>query len=102
MAGVGKLLKQAAKMQKQMEAAQEKLAAEVLEVSGAGGAVLVKINGQGSLQGLTVDPEFLKEEPAVIQDTLLAVLQEAQAKAKAHGDSAMEGLTGGLNIPGFG
>lgn len=95
-------MKQAAKMQKQMEAAQEKLAADVLEVSGGGGAVVIKINGQGNILEVVIDPEFLKEEAAVVQDTLLAVLQEAQTKAKTHGDAAMEGLTGGLNIPGFG
>ena len=55
MVGVGKLLKQAQKMQKKMEEAQESLGQEVFEVSGGGGAVTVKINGQGEFQNLNLE-----------------------------------------------
>ena len=71
MVGVGKLLKQAQKMQKKMEEAQERLSDEILEVSGGGGAVTVKINGQGEFKELILDPEFLKEG-AAIDDCLSA------------------------------
>ena len=58
MAGVGKLLKQAQKMQRQMEAVQTELSGTILEVSSGGGAINVKINGQGEFQGFKIDPEF--------------------------------------------
>ncbi|MFQ3271062.1 MAG: DNA-binding protein YbaB, partial [Lentimonas sp.] len=59
MAGVGKLLKQAQKMQKQMEGVQSKLAEQVIEVSSGGGAINIKINGQGEFQSFKIDPEVL-------------------------------------------
>ena len=56
MVGVGKLLKQAQKMQQKMEEAQSSLADEILEVSGGGGAVSVKISGMGEFKDLELDP----------------------------------------------
>lgn len=102
MPGVGKLLKQAQKMQKQMEDIQTKLAEQVIEVSSGGGAITVKINGQGEFQSFKIDPEFLKEDTEFIEETLLAAVQEAAAKAKETSNEAMEGVTGGLGgFPGF-
>ena len=62
MVGVGKLLKQAQKMQQKMEEAQALLSEEIIEVSGGGGAVSIKISGQGEFKELKLDPEFLKED----------------------------------------
>lgn len=95
MAGVGKLLKQAQKMQKQMEAIQAELAETMLEVSSGGGAVQVKINAQGEFQSFKLDPEFLKEDPEFVEETLLAAVQEAAAKAKETSEEAMSSVTGG-------
>ena len=86
MAGVGKLLKQAQKMQKQMEAVQAELAKTILEVSSGGDAIKVKINGQGEFQGFKIDPEFLKEDAEFVEETLLSAVQEAAAKAKMTDD----------------
>jgi DNA-binding YbaB/EbfC family protein len=102
MAGVGKLLKQAQKMQKQMEAIQAKLAEQAIEVSSGGGAINLTINGQGEFQGLKIDPEFLKEDAEFVEETLLAAIQEAAAKAKASSEEAMGSVTGGMSgFPGF-
>jgi DNA-binding YbaB/EbfC family protein len=102
MAGVGKLLKQAQKMQKQMEGIQAKLAEQVIEVSSGGGAINIKINGQGEFQGFKIDPEFLKEDTEFIEETLLGAVQEAAAKAKATSEDAMGAVTGGMGgFPGF-
>lgn len=103
MVGVGKLLKQAQKMQKSMEAAQEKLAEQVLEISSGGGAITVKITGKGEFQSLSFDPEFLKEDPEVIEEATLAAIQEASAKAKEANEKLMEEITGGMGmgLPGF-
>ncbi len=102
MAGVGKLLKQAQKMQKQMELIQAELAETILEVSSGGGAINVKINGQGEFQGFQIDPEFLKEDAEFIEETLLAAVQEAAAKAKETSEEAMGAVTGGMGgFPGL-
>jgi DNA-binding YbaB/EbfC family protein len=102
MAGVGKLLKQAQKMQKQMEGVQSKLAEQIIEVSSGGGAINIKINGQGDFQDFKIDPEFLKEDAEFIEETLLGAVQEAAAKAKETSEEAMGAVTGGMGgFPGF-
>ena len=102
MAGVGKLLKQAQKMQKQMEAAQEKLAEHSIQVSQAGGAVVVHVNGQGYFESVVVDPEFLKEDKETVENTILEAFRSASEQAKAYSDEQMEQITGGSGgIPGL-
>lgn len=102
MPGVGKLLKQAQKMQKQMEAIQTELSETILEVSSGGGAVQIKINGQGEFQSFKLDPDFLKEDTEFVAETLLAAVQEAAAKAKETSEEAMGSVTGGMGgFPGL-
>ncbi|MFP4166350.1 MAG: YbaB/EbfC family nucleoid-associated protein [Opitutales bacterium] len=96
MAGVGKLMKQAQKVQKQMEAVQEQLAEQILEVSSGGGAIRIKVTGQGEFKDLKIDPEFLKEDSEFVEETLLAAIQEAAAKAKKTSDDAMNNVSGGM------
>ena len=71
MVGVGKLLKQAQKMQQKMEEAQALLSEEIIEVSGGGGAVSIKISGQGEFKELKLDPEFLKEDAEFVSEAIL-------------------------------
>ena len=102
MAGVGKLMKQAQKMQKQMEAVQQELAETLLEVSSGGGAITIKITGQGEMEAIKIDPEFLKEDAEFVEETLLAAVQEASAKAKATSEEAMSAVSGGMGgFPGL-
>ena len=102
MAGVGKLMKQAQKMQKQMEGIQSQLAEQIIEVSSGGGAINIKINAQGEFQAFKIDPEFLKEDAEFIEETLLGAVQEAAAKAKETSEEAMGAVTGGMGgFPGF-
>ena len=82
MAGVGKLLKQAQKMQKQMQAVQEELADKIIEVSSGGGAIQIAITGQGEFKRVKIDPEFLTEDAEFIEATLLSAIQEATQKQK--------------------
>lgn len=101
MAGVGKLMKQAAKMQKAIEAKQEELTKAELEVSSGGGAVTIKINGQGEFLDLKIDPELLKEEAGLVEETLLGAVQEAASKAKSFNEEEMAKATQGFSMPGF-
>jgi DNA-binding YbaB/EbfC family protein len=101
MAGVGKLLKQAQKMQKQIEGLQGQLDAKELEITSGGGAVKVKINGSGKFLGLTLDPEFLKEDAKFVSDTILTAIQDAAKQAKEQNDAEMQKVTAAFQMPGM-
>ena len=101
MVGVGKLLKQAQKMQQKMEEAQALLSEEIVEVSGGGGAVSIKISGQGEFKELKLDPEFLKEDAEFVSEAILQSIVDASEQAKKKNDEAMSGLTGGMQMPGL-
>jgi nucleoid-associated protein EbfC len=101
MAGLGKVLKQAQKMQRSIEQVQTQLAAKELELSRGGGAVRVKINGAGQFLALQIDPEFLKEDAATISAELLAAVQEAAATAKKYNEEEMQKITSGFQLPGM-
>ena len=101
MVGVGKLLKQAQKMQQKMEEAQSLLSQEMIEVSGGGGAVTVNITGQGEFKGLNLGPEFLKEDPEFVSEAILQAIVDASEQAKKKSDETMSGLTGGMQMPGL-
>jgi nucleoid-associated protein EbfC len=101
MAGLGKFLKQAQKAQKQVEVVQQQLAARELEISAGGGAVRVKINGSGEFLALTLDPEFLKEDAAVVAATVLEAVKQAAAQAKAVSEEEMNKVTAQFQMPGL-
>ncbi len=101
MAGVGKLLKQAQKMQKQIETMQSSLETREIDVSSGGGAVQVKVNGAGKFLALKLDPEFLKEDPKLIEETVLQAVQEAAAKAKELNDAEMQRISSAFQLPGM-
>jgi DNA-binding YbaB/EbfC family protein len=103
MAGVGKLMKQMQKMQKQMEVVQTELAKRELTVSYGGGAVEIVITGQGEFKKIKLDPDFLKEDADFISETLLAAINEASNQSKAANEAAMGSVTSGLGggFPGL-
>jgi DNA-binding YbaB/EbfC family protein len=102
MPGVGKLLKQAQKMQHQMEALQAQLETKEIDVTAGGGAVAIKISCSGKILALKLDPEFLKEEPKLVEETLLLAMQDAAKQAKAAYDGEMQKVTAAFQMPGFG
>jgi len=101
MAGVGKLLKQAQKMQKQIETLQSELEAKEIEVTSGGGAVKVKINGAGKFISLALDPEFLKEDAKLVSDAILSAIQDASKQAKEQNDAEMQKVTSAFQMPGM-
>ena len=80
---------------------QASLAEEILEVSGGGGAVSIKISGMGEFKGLKLDPDFLKEDPDFVSEAILQAIVDASEQAKKKNDDAMSGLTGGMQMPGL-
>ena len=101
MAGLGKMLKQAAKMQKQIEVLQSELEKKEIDISSGGGAVKIKVNGQGKFVALDLDPEFLKEDAKFVSDTVLQAVQDAAKQAKAYNDSEMQKVTTAFQMPGM-
>ena len=104
MANIMKLMKQAADMQKNMAKAQESLAAIELEHSSGGGAVTVKISGDGSVTALRIDPKVVQTGDAeMLEDLVLTAVRGAQELARETAAGEMKKLTAGMNLPpGFG
>ncbi len=99
---MGRLMKQAQEMQKKMERVKEDLKDRVVEAS-AGGAVVVRFNGAQELLDIRIQPEVLKEDPAVVQDLVVAAVNEGLKKAKALAEQEMGKVAGGLGgLPGLG
>ena len=101
MAGVGKLLKQAQKMQRKIEQLQTELAERELEISSGGGAVSIKITASGDFRSIKLDEELLKEDASLIEDTVLQAVKEASTQAKAMHEEEMSKATEGMSLPGL-
>lgn len=101
MAGVGKLLKQAQKMQRSIEALQAQLEAREIEVTAGGGAVKVKVTAAGKFVALSLDPEFMREDAKLVSDTVLSAIQDASKQAKDLNDSEMQKVTAAFQMPGI-
>jgi hypothetical protein len=96
------IMKQAQKMQKQMMEIQEELANKTVEASVGGGVVTVVANGQQEILSVTIDPEVV--DPAdveMLQDLIIAAVNEAHRKSQELMNTEMSKLTGGLKIPGL-
>jgi nucleoid-associated protein EbfC len=101
MAGVGKLLKTAQKMQRSIELLQTQLEEREIEVAAGGGAVKVKVSLAGKFTSLALEPEFLKEDPKIVSDTILAAIQDAGKQAKELNESEMKKVTSAFQMPGI-
>ncbi|MCL4473853.1 MAG: YbaB/EbfC family nucleoid-associated protein [Actinobacteria bacterium] len=98
----GKMMKQVQEMQKQMVKAQEELANEEVEASAGGGMVTVKVTGDLKIKSIKIDPGAVDpDDVEMLEDMVLAAANEAMRSAQELASSRMNGLTGGLNIPGL-
>ncbi|WEG12759.1 YbaB/EbfC family nucleoid-associated protein [Pullulanibacillus sp. KACC 23026] len=96
------MMKQMQKMQKQMMEAQEKLKDEVVEGTAGGGVVTVKCNGHKDVLEVQIKEEAVDpDDVEMLQDLVLAAVNEALKKADELANSRMGQFTKGLNIPGF-
>lgn len=98
---MGKMMKQVQKLQAEMARVQEELAAARIEASAGGGAVRAVANGHGELVALTIDPAAVDpEDVGLLQDLVLAAVNEAQRGARSMAESRVGAITGGLQLPG--
>jgi DNA-binding YbaB/EbfC family protein len=99
---MNKLLQQAQQMQTQMLQAQEELAKETVEASAGGGMVTVKATGAGEITEVTIDPKAIdRDDPELLQDLVLAAVNEALRSAQALAQSKFGGSLGSLGLPGL-
>jgi DNA-binding YbaB/EbfC family protein len=92
---LGRLMKQAQEMQKKMERIKEDLRERVVEAS-AGGVVMARFNGAQEMLDLQIKPEVLKEDVAVLQDLVVAAVNEGLKKSKALAEQELGKVAGGL------
>jgi DNA-binding YbaB/EbfC family protein len=99
---MGNLLKQAQKLQSQMEKMQAELEEKTVEASAGGGMVKVVVNGRQELVSIHIEPEVIDpEDKEMLQDLIVAAVNEALAKAREMISEEMQKLTKNLNIPGL-
>jgi DNA-binding YbaB/EbfC family protein len=102
MSGIGKLMKQAARMQQQMEEIQAQLAARTVEATSGGGAVKVVAKCDGTIASVKIDPQALNPSDAqLLEDMVLTAANQALAQAKEISNSEMGKVTAGFNLPGL-
>jgi hypothetical protein len=96
---IGKLMKQAQKMQEQMEKVQAELANA--EVTGEAGAGLVKIvmNGKHEVKRLMIDQSVMTEDKEVAEDLIAAAINDAVRRIQQEQETKVGGVTSGLNLP---
>ncbi len=97
------MMKQVQQLQAQMSEAQEKLKEEVVEASAGGGMVKVKMSGDLRLLDIAIKPEAIDpEEPELLQEMVLAAVNEALRSAQELAASRLGGLAGGAGLGGLG
>lgn len=102
MKGMGNVMKQAQKLQAKMLKMQEELAEKTVETTAGGGMIKVVANGRQQVLSITIDPEVVDpEDVEMLQDLVLAAVNDALNKAQEMVANEMGKLTGGMNIPGF-
>jgi len=101
---IQQMMKQAQKMQKKMEEAQEEAAKEVVEATSGGGMVTVKVNGKQEVVSIAIEKDVVDPEDVdMLQDLVLAAVNEGLKKSQEVVQEKMQAVTGGLgmNIPGL-
>ena len=103
MSSIGKLMKQAARMQQQMEQIQADLAKRTVDATSGGGAVKVTAKCDGSLASIKIDPQALNPSDAqVVEDMILTAVNQALSQAKEISNAEMGKATSGFSMPGLG
>jgi len=100
--GATGMMKQVQQLQERMLQAQQELAEETVSVSVGGGAVAVVMTGQQEVRTVTVDPAAVNPaEVDMLQDLIVAAMNEALAKSRELAEKKMAPLSGALSIPGL-
>ena len=102
MKGMGNMMKQAQKLQSKMMKLQEEMAEKTVETAAGGGMVKVVANGRQQIISIQIEREVVDpEDVEMLQDLILAAVNDALIKSQEMVSAEMSKLTGGLNIPGL-
>ena len=94
------LMKQAQAMQQKLQDAQAELGNVEVEGGAGGGAVTVKVTGKGELKAVNIDPSLMNpDEKEILEDLIVAAMNDARGKAERAAQERMESLTKGLPLP---
>jgi DNA-binding YbaB/EbfC family protein len=99
---LGNIMKQAQELQERLSQVQESVSRRTVEASAGGGMVRVVVNGKHELLSVTLDPAVLREDVELVQDLVLAAVNEGIRNAQKMVAEEMTKVTGGLKIPGLG
>ncbi|MFW6148830.1 MAG: YbaB/EbfC family nucleoid-associated protein [Atribacterota bacterium] len=96
------LMKQAQDMQKKMEAIKGELAQKEIKITSGGGMVELVINGQQEIKEIHIEPDIIDpEDKEMLEDLVLAAVNEGVRQSKEMVNEEMSKLTGGINLPGM-
>lgn len=101
MVGLGDILKNAQKIKAEMDRLQAEAAAKTVEGSAGGGMVTVVANGKGEILSVKIDPEAAKEDIEMLQDLVMAAVNDALRKTRELLSQEISRLTGGFGLPGL-
>ncbi len=102
MKGFGNILKEAQKLQAQLEVLREEAAKKKVEATAGGGMVTVEVNGNQEIVSIKIDREVINpEDPQMLEDLVLAACNEALRKSREMVQAEMGKVAGGLRIPGL-
>ena len=103
--GMGKLMKQAQEMQEKMSKVQEELNKIEVEGQSGGGMIKATVNGKKELLSLKIEDEIMNEDKEMIEDLIIAAVNQAISSATSIADEKMNSITGGvmgnMKMPGF-
>lgn len=96
------LLKQAREFQEKLNTIQQELGAKTVTGSAGGGMVTVTVNGRSEVVALAIEPQVVNpDEVGMLQDLIMAAVNDGLAKARKLGQEELGRLTGGMHIPGL-
>ena len=96
------ILRQAQQLQRRLNEAQEALENESVEASSGGGVVTATVSGKQKLLSIKIDPEAVDpDDVSMLEDLVLAAVNEAMDKAQELASRRIGAITGGMNIPGL-
>ena len=98
--GIGNMMKQAQKMQADMQKAQEEIANMEVEGQAGGGMVKVTMNGRHEVRRVELDDSLMEDDKDMIEDLLAAAVNDAVRRIEQESSEKMSGITAGMNLPG--
>jgi DNA-binding YbaB/EbfC family protein len=97
--GLGNLMKQAQKMQAELQQAQERLAQEEVTGESGGGMVKITVNGKHEVRRVQIDDSLIGDDREMLEDLVAAAINDATHRIAEKAQQSMSGLTSGMGLP---